>query len=138
MGLHRVADIVEFIRTQTFDWPVVRKALEQNGVQAAAWTTLRWVQLLTCRSGATPRPLATLTKMLTDTQPGQLRRKWLDRWLKGNYSDRFSTKHWIRLLALSPFLHDTWADASRALTARRRAHARREADLAAFGELLGQ
>jgi hypothetical protein len=76
--------------------------------------------------------------MCLDLTPGRMRRAWLDRWLSSNFSERFSTRHWIRLLGLSPFLHDTLADASRALAARRRAHARRDADLAAFGELLGQ
>jgi hypothetical protein len=133
MGLHRVADVVAFIRTQTIDWSVVRTALEQNGVRAAAWATLRWVELITA-----PHCPADLEAMSLDLAPGRMRRAWLDRWLRGNFSDRFSKKNWIRLLGLSPFLHDTVADASRALAARKRAHARRDADLAAFGDLLGQ
>jgi hypothetical protein len=133
MGLHRVADIVAFIRTQSFDWSAVCAALERNGVRAAAWATLRWVELL-----AGPHRPVQLEAMCRDLAPGRMRRAWLDRWLSRNFSERFSTRHWIRLLGLSPFLHDTLADASRALAARRRAHARRDADLAAFGELLGQ
>ena len=133
MGLHRVADIVAFIRTQTFDWSAVCAALEQSGVRAAAWTTLRWAGLL-----AGPHRPVQLEAMCRDLAPGRMRQAWLDRWLSSNFSERFSTRHWIRLLGLSPFLHDTLADASRALAARRRAHARRDADLAAFGELLGQ
>jgi hypothetical protein len=133
MGLHRVADIVAFIRIQSFDWSAVCAALERNGVRAAAWTTLRWAGLL-----AGPHRPVQLEVMCQDLAPGRMRRSWLDRWLRSNASDRFATKHWIRLLGLSPFLHDTVADASRALAARRRAHARRDADLAAFGDLLGQ
>ena len=137
MGLHRVADIVAWLRTQSFDWPAVLARLEQNGVQTAAWATLRWVQLLTCRSGASPRLLVALGKMLTDTQPGRLRKAWVDRWLRHDLSERTSNAHWARLLGFSPFLHDTPADAVRALAGRYRAHRRSASDLEAFRELLG-
>ena len=136
MGLHRVVDIVTWLRTQSFDGQEVCAMLKQNGVQTAAWTTLRWVQLLTCRSGASPRPLVTLDEMLTDTQPGRLRRKWLDYWLRSNIPERTSNAHWVRLLGFSPFLHDTPGDAMRALAGRYRAQRRSSNDLEAFEELL--
>lgn len=138
MGLHRVADIVTWLRTQSFDWQSVRGRLQQNGVQTAAWTTLRWVQFLTCRSGGTPRPLVTLNKMLTDTQPGQLRREWLDRWLRSNVSERTTNVHWARLLGFSLFLHDTPSDAMRAFVGRYRARRQSATDLAAFSKLFDQ
>ena len=138
MGLHRVADIVAWLRTQSFDWQKVCDMLEQNGVKTAAWTTLRWSQLLTCRSGATPRPPTTLNKMLTDTQPGHLRREWLDRWLHNDLSERTSRLHWARLLGFSLFLHDTPGDSLNALTGRWKAHKRSAEDLVEFEELFGQ
>ena len=137
MGLHRVADIVAWLRTRSFNWLVVRAMLEQNGVKTAAWATLRWVQLLTCRSGASPRLLVELDKMLTDTQPGRLRRAWLDRWLRSDFSERTSNAHWARLLGFSLFLHDTPSDAMRALVGRYRAHRRSRGDLEAFRGLPG-
>ena len=136
MGLHRVVDIATWLRTQSFDWQKVLAMLEQTGVRTAAWTTLRWVQLLTCRSGATPRPLVTLNKMLTDTQPGHLRRKWLNHWLRSNISERTTNAHWARLLGFSLFLHDTPGDTMRALAGRYRAHRKSSNDLEAFRELL--
>jgi len=138
MGLHRVADTVTWLRTQPFDWQIVRNRLQQNGVQTAAWTTLRWIKLLTCRSGAPPRPLVTLTKMQTDTQPGPLRRKWLNHWLRSNISERTTNAHWARLLGFSLFLHDTPGDALRAFIGRYRARHRSTSDLAAFSKLFDQ
>ena len=136
MGLHRVADIATWLRTQSFDWQKVRAMLEQNGVKTAAWTTLRWLQLLTRRSGVSPRSLLTLNKMLTDTQPGCSRRKWLDYWLRSNISERTAKAQWARLLGFSLFLHDTPGDAMRALAGRFRAHRKSSNDLEAFEELL--
>jgi hypothetical protein len=137
MGLHRVADIVAWLDTQSFDWPAVCAQLEQNGVKTAAWTTLRWMTVLTCRSGPWPRPPVRLDKIMSELQPGQLRRSWLDFWLRNDLSARMSGAHWARLFAFSLFLHDTPGDAMRALAGRYRAHRRRAADLEAFRELAG-
>ena len=131
MGLHRVADIDVWMRTQPYEWQVVRRQLEQNGVVAAAWATLRWLELL---SDQNVQP--GLAAMLTDLRPGRLRRTWLDYWLRNNLSARTSRWHWARLLGLSMFFHDAPADAVRALTGGYRARRRSRADLAAFAELL--
>jgi hypothetical protein len=136
MGLHRVVDIGAWLRTQSFDWRVVRARLEQNGVQTAAWATLRWMQLLTCGSGVPPRFLVMLDKMMSDLRPDRLRRAWLDLWLRNNLSARTSDAHWVRLLGFSLFLHDTLGDSLRALSGRRHAHRSVSADLDAFRELL--
>ncbi|MCH8074138.1 MAG: nucleotidyltransferase family protein [Proteobacteria bacterium] len=132
MGLHRVADIVAWLRTQSFDWQAVRARLEQNGVQTAAWATLRWVQMLT-----RPHTLPGLDAMRSEIRPGRLRKAWVDRWLRHDLSERTSNAHWARLLGFSLFLHDTPADAVRALTGRYRAHRRSSTDLEAFQELPG-
>jgi hypothetical protein len=130
MGLHRVADIVAFIRTQTFDWSIVRTALEQNGVRAAAWATLRWVELLTA-----PHCPTDLEAMSLDLAPGRIRRAWLDRWLRDDLSERTSRWHWARLIGFTMLLHDTPGDAMRAFAGRRQAQRRSNADLEAFREL---
>ncbi len=136
MGLHRVVDIATWLRTQSFDWQAVRAQLERNGVQAAAWATLHWVNLLTCRSGASPRFLITLDKMMSDLHPGRLRRTWLNRWLRNDLPERTAGWHWARLLGFTMFLHDTPGDALRALAGRYRAHGRSSADLAVFRDLV--
>jgi hypothetical protein len=133
MGLHRVVDVILWLRTQTFDWPAVIERLDQAGVRTAAWATLRWVQLLT-----QPDSPGELDAMLAAVRPGPLRCAWLDRWLRRNLSERMSQRHWVRLLAFSLFLHDTLRDSIRALFGRYRAHRRRNVDWAAFGELFGQ
>jgi hypothetical protein len=133
MGLHRVADIVAWLRTQSFDWPAVRTLLEQSGVRTAAWATLRWVDLLT-----NPNPVNGLDAMLSDISPARVRRAWLDKWLSSNLSARTSDANWARLLLFSLFLHDTPRDSVRALTGRHRARKRSDADLAVFQDLTGE
>lgn len=138
MGLHRVGDIVSWLNTQSFNWDAVRAQLEANGVESAAWATLRWVDLLTCRSGESPRFLVTLDKMMSDLRLGRLRRAWLDRWLRNNLSERTSNARWARLLGFSLFLHDKPGDAMRAFAGRRRAFRRGSADMAVFRDLLDE
>jgi hypothetical protein len=133
MGLHRVLDVILWLRTQNFERSVVLGRLDQAGVRTAAWATLRWVQLLT-----QPHSPGELDAMLAAVQPGAFRRAWLDRWLRWDLSERMSQRHWVRLLAFSPFLHDTLGDSIRALVGRYRAHRRRNVDWAAFDGLLGQ
>jgi len=130
MGLHRVADIVTWMDTQSFDWSIVFKQLENNGVTTAAWATLRWVELL-MDSHASPG----IAKMIDDTHPGRMRRAWLNRWLTNDLSARTADAHWARLLGFSLFLHDTPADSMRALAGRYRARRRSSADLAVFKDL---
>jgi len=132
MGLHRVVDIVEWLRTQSFDWRVVRGRLEQRGVRTAAWATLRWVELLTH-----PHKLPQIDEMMFDLHPGRVRRAWLDIWLRSDLSARTSDRHLTRLLGFTALLHDTPGDSVRALVGRRLARRREAADLDAFGDLLG-
>ena len=133
MGLHRVVDVVTWLKTQAFDWEVVRSQLRANGVQAAAWATLRWAELL-----CGPRAPDSLDAMLTDLRPGRLRASWLDHWLRSNLSERTSVLHWARLLGFTMLLHDAPGDSLRALVGRYRAHRRRDADIWAFRALLDQ
>ena len=130
MGLHRVADIVYWLRTQQFVWPQVEERLVQNGVKTAAWSTLRWVQLLT-QHDAVPG----LAEMIDQLKPGPLRRAWLDFWLRHDLSSRASGIHRVRLLGFSMFLHDRPSDALRAFRGRRAARRRITKDLAAFSDL---
>ena len=131
MGLHRVADLLECLRGQQFDWHRVRTLLEENGVRAAAWATLRWVDLLAGRYAP-----AMLPKMLADLEPGRLRRTWLDYWLQNDLPGRTSNARWTRLLGFTLFLHDAPGDVLRAARGRRTASLRSKADLDAFADLL--
>jgi hypothetical protein len=131
MGLHRVADILYWLRTQSFDWSVIDERLAQAGVKTAAWATLRWVQLLT-----KPSDSAGLPEMLERLRPGWLRMRWLNFWLAKDLSSRLSGTHRARLLGFSLFLHDRPVDVLRALKGRYRAHRRSEEDLASFGDLV--
>ena len=133
MGLHRVADIVRWLSAQEFEWPSVSALLSRTGVRTAAWATLRWVELLT-PSFEVPG----LVEMLDDLQPGRLRRAWIEKWLRDDLPGRLRDKRWLRLLGFSAFLHDSAGDVPRAAVGRVRSLRRNDADLAAFGELLGK
>ena len=133
MGLHRIVDIVRCLSAGGFDWQRVCRDLSDCGVRAAAWATLRWVELLVREES-----LDVLGDMVADLRPGRLRRSWLDHWLSNNLSERTANTHWLRLLAFSPFLHDTARDSLRALVGRYRARKETARDLEAFSELLGQ
>ena len=133
LGLHRVADILRWLQTQQADWKTVRARLEDNDVRTAAWATLRWLQLLTH-----PNTPSLAISMLEDLEPGNIRRRWLNRWLVHDLSERAAGLHKARLLGFSLTLHDNFKGAWRALAGRYRAHRRRHADVAAFGELPGQ
>ncbi len=85
MGLHRVADLLEWLRGQPGDWPRVKAMLEENGVCAAAWATLRWLEVL-----AEPHAPALVSHMLAELEPGRLRRSWLDCWLQNDLPERMS------------------------------------------------
>ena len=130
MGLHRVMDVVEWMRTQNFNWPAVCGRLEKDGARTAAWATLRWVELL---SG--PHALPHLDPMMSDVRPERLRRAWLNWWLRNDYPARTSGRHWVRLLGFTPFLHDKTGDAVRAFVGREKARRRIDNDLAAFADL---
>jgi len=133
MGLHRVLDIVLWLQSRSFDWPVVREQLAAQGVTTAAWATLCWMGLLT-----SPHTPDALDAMLGDLQPGRARRTWIAYWLRGDLPAKTASAHWSRLLGFSLFLHDTPGDALRALAGRCRAHRRQSADLGAFDELFGE
>jgi hypothetical protein len=129
MGLHRVADILRWLRMQPVDWRAVLAQLRDNGVLTAAWATLSWVQMLSDGPEL-------LEPMLDDTAPGPLRRRWLDYWLRSNLSLRLASHHWLRLTLFTSLLHDKPQDALRALRGRSRALRRRKADMESFEELL--
>ncbi len=133
MGLHRVADVIYWLRTQEVDWPAVCEQLKTCGVQTAAWATLRWVQMLSQEHAPD-----SLEGMLDETRPGTLRRRWLERWLRKDLSKRLAHNNWIRLLGMSLFLHDRPGDTMRALQGRYRAHRRRDTDLWAFEALFDE
>lgn len=129
MGLHRVSDVVNWLDTQPVNWPDVLENLRSEGVTTAAWATLSWVEMVSERSEL-------LAPLLADTCPGTFRRGWIRRWLETDSSARLASKHWLRLLLFTSFLHDTPRDALRALAGRSRAWQREQADSEVFGTLL--
>jgi hypothetical protein len=124
MGLHRVLDVARWLEMQSYDWQAVLAELDRNSVRGAGWATLRWVELLAGVS-------------VPDIKLGGLRKAWLNTWLKNDWSGRLSGRNWARLVAFSPFLHDSPADVIRAFNGRQQAKRRIGADLEAFRALLG-
>jgi hypothetical protein len=137
MGLHRVADIYDWLRTQAVNWQSVRERCDENGVKTAAWSTLRWLQLRTephFPGGCN----ADIVEFMAALQPGYLRRNWLDSWLQADRSARLSHTHWARLFGFTLFLHDRVGDALRALRGRLGARHRQVQDRAVFDKLVAQ
>jgi hypothetical protein len=133
LGLHRVADIVEWLRRRPIDWPVVRERVAASGVRTASWATLRWVCLT-----AGDQVRQAMADMLVDLEPGMPRRLWLNNWLGAGLSSRTAGARWFRLLAFSSLLHDTPRDVLGAFAGWRRARSRAADDLRDFQGLLGQ
>lgn len=133
MGLHRVLDIILWLRSRSIDWPVIRPQLAAEGARTAAWATLSWVDMVT-----SPHTPDAIGPMLGDLQPGRARSAWIEYWLRGDLPAKTTSAHWARLFGFSLFLHDTTRDAVRALAGRYRAHRRQSADLSAFEGLLGE
>ncbi len=133
VGLHRVADIVLFLASQTVDRRKLVSTLRDNGVRTAAWATLRWVQMLM----PDDRPRA-LNELCADLSPGVVRRTWIEAWLAKEWTTRMARVHWLRLALFSLPLHDRWSDVLGALRGRRRARGRQEKDMAEFRELFGE
>ncbi len=133
MGLHRVWDVLAFLRSQGFDWRRVREMLREAGVANAAWATLRWVEMLAGENAPD-----VLMHILPDLEPGPRRRKWIEKWLADDWSSRTASWRPLRLLGFSAFLHDTPGDALRALRGRRAAKRRSGADLAEIRKLLDE
>lgn len=133
MGLHRVADIIFWLRTQAIDWPLVRERLRDAGVRTAAWATLRWVRMLA--EGDTP---AAVEEMLWDLRPARWRCRWIEGWLERDLPRRYVGKPWFRQLGFTTLLHDSPADAWRAAYGRYRAWRRRDSDMAVFEDLLAE
>lgn len=130
MGVHRAVDILKYVDGQSFDWQAVLQRLRESGVTTAAWTTLRWVQLL-----AEPHVPDRLQRMLADTRPGGVRARWLEYWLSNDLPARLARWRYARLVGFSAFLHDSPADVLRALTGRQNAFRRRGDDAARFSSL---
>jgi hypothetical protein len=130
MGLHRVADVLVWVRTQAFHWEQVEQMLLDTGVRTAAWATLRWAQLLS--GGYAPR---LLDDMIDCLRPGRARSSWLEYWLENDLPARASGMPWMRHAGFLPYLHDTIRDVGRAMVGRLQAKGRVSEDLEALRRL---
>ena len=131
MGLHRVADIVAFLHRTEVDTMDVTVSLVTNGVAAAAWSTLRWVQMLTAPQPVTGTRVADFDACARAPPPGVAQSAGSS----ATCPPAWRPSHWVRLLGFTPFLHDAPGDVLRAFSGRIRARRRSAADLAVFGDL---
>ncbi len=127
MGLHRVADIALWWQRREVRWPTVRQRLNESGLQAAAWTVLTWVDML---SPDAFRPM--LAAPIDSLRPGRLRASYLRAWLDHDLSARLTRHHAGRLLGFSMFLHDRPSDGWRAFRGRRRSQTSQQHDAEVF------
>ena len=127
MGLHRLADIVLWLRKHDVDWPALHQLLDASGLKTAGWTMLSLVRVL-----SPDRFAAVVERPLQSLRPNSVRAAYLNNWLNLDLSARFSRLHIARLLGLSLFLHDQPAGAWRALRGWQRSRGSRENDTRVF------
>ena len=113
MGLNRVLDFLFFTGSRAIDWSAVEGRLDETGMKAAAWCTLRWFQYVS------PSTLAVPLSFLDTICPGKLRRKYLEFWIEHDLPGRLLNRaDWFIQGAFTLFLHDRAGDAWRALAGR--------------------
>lgn len=118
MGLNRVLDFVLFTNGREIDWDAVATRLDETGMKAAGWCTLRWFQHVT------PVPLAVPVSFVDAISPGKFRRAYLAFWIAHDLPGRLLGRcDWLIRGAFTLLLHDRADDAWRALRARLRPHA---------------
>jgi len=113
MGLNRVLDFLFFTGSRAIDWSAVEARLDETGMKAAGWCTLRWFQHVS------PSTLAVPVSVLDAISPGKLRRAYLDFWIRHDLPGRLLNRaDWMIQGAFTLFLHDRASDAWKALAGR--------------------
>jgi hypothetical protein len=130
MGLHRVADVAQWLQKHHVDWAALRQALESSGLKTAAWTMLSLVRML-----SSPEFARSLDDPLRSLRPAPARAAYLNTWLSLDMSARLSNLHAARLIGLSVFLHDQPSGAWRALRGWQQSREARSRDAAVFDAL---
>jgi len=113
MGLNRVLDFLFVTGSRAIDWSAVEARLDETGMKAAAWCTLRWFQHVS------PSTLAVPVSFLDAISPSKLRRAYLDFWITHDLPGRLLNRaDWFIQGAFTLLMHDRASDAWRALAGR--------------------
>jgi|GEM_PF-2401308 len=109
MSLIRALDFYLLTQRAKVDWKEVIQLLDRCGVKTAAWATLQWFLLLN-------RDAVQLDPLVIDAlAPGRLRAGYLRYWVEHDLPTRLNGVPGLCQLALTLPLHDTFADAMRAV-----------------------
>jgi hypothetical protein len=128
----RACDLIRWLHVRPVDWAPVCRRLEESGVRTAAWAVLRWL-----RAVAQPGVAALIDPAIAELEPGRLRAAYLAGWVEHDLPRRLARLHAARLLGFSLLLHDTPADALRAVHSLGVSRRQRRQDTAAFDGIAG-
>ena len=120
LALCNVVDFEQWLRTRTIDWDELDGLLTRTGLRTAAWTMITWLTMLRPGEGP-PIPADFVDKI----RPGRFRRAYLAYWLRHDMSARLWQYRPLIQLGFTLCLHDTAADAIRAVSGRVSAFAAR-------------
>ncbi len=103
----RLVDLARWIETQKINWDIVYGWLEKGGVKTPAWVTAQWQEMITGKT----LPESFIKRI----EPSGLKRKYLQNWIKKNYSTKFLEKPFIIKALFTLPVHDKFSDAIRAV-----------------------
>jgi len=118
--LMRSVDLSLILEEQNINWQTLQQWLDNTGLKTAAWLTLSWHALLTNR----PAPA-----IMTAIQPGKLRQRYLNHWLKNNYSSKLFNRPFYIQLGFTLPAHDKPSDALRAVRKAQQLKRTQQSDL---------
>ena len=129
-SLIRVVDLLRWIETQKIDWQKAYDLLEQSGLKTAAWIHAYWLNLLAGRT--LPE------KLLAQLKPSMLKGVYLQNWINKNYSTRFLNKPVLIKAGFTLPVHDTFADALRAVRTLQREKRIAESEVSRIKSIIQQ
>jgi hypothetical protein len=103
----RLIDLARWIDTNELDWEKIYGWLEKGGVKTPAWVTACWLEMITGKT----LPESFIRKI----EPSGIKKSYLKNWINKNYSTKFLKKPLLVKALFTLPVHDTIADAIRAV-----------------------
>jgi len=103
----RLIDLARWIESPEIKWDIIYEWLEKGGVKTPAWLTAQWLQII---SGKTLPD-----SFVKQIEPSALKKRYLLNWINKNYSTKFLKKPLLVKSFFTLPVHDTIADAIRAV-----------------------
>jgi hypothetical protein len=122
-SLSGVVDFMLLLGLPQIDWDFVAGRLDHAGVKTAAWTMLTWFMMV-----ARPDSVTLPEGFIECLQPGTAQRKYLRQWLDKDLATRWLEHPLLVRAGLTLAMHDSPADAWRAIRGWMASRAARSSD----------